>query len=298
MKRTILILLLVLGLCASVFGASGVDQVDNPAAVDTVTDPASVDGVTMAVPGFCSSCTGTSGCDVVCEDADGSTSITGLGTTAQCDTWTVVEPGNSEITIASQIGISGCTTEGSYMIDILADDNDGNSENSHIIKDITDSDDMFVEFFLYIEDSSEWDDAQTELVSLVCFMEATNDYLACASLFHNASSPYNKYIILSLDGTNWAGITIGGPIADDTWYRVGLKYERNTTEGAAVYWDTSPFGSWDLIDDRNAPDKAVTHILIGSSEQPTGIFSNDSLRFYIDGACFDDDTLDTTACSN
>lgn len=247
MRRVLVTILAVLALCC-------------PAWADGVM----INSFKYATSGtsLCSSCTPGDPSDVFCEDFEG----------PRCS-WTETGEGNGDVNPQSTRNQSTmpCTNKGTYNADFYCP---SASDKTYYQRAISDTSTLYAQFYFYLESES-IDNMQRFLVFQVKTSGGTN--AGAVGVIQ-----YDGSLYLFTYANNWTvgpNIGVGGTLSTGTWYRIGVEYTKNTSNGLRVYLNGTELPGCRI----NTSTQALENAVFGGGEK--------AFRYQIDNIQVDDDTM-------
>lgn len=216
---------------------------------------------------LCSSCTPGDPSDIFCEDFEG----------PRCS-WTESNTGDGDTNPQSTRNQSTmpCTSKGTYNADFYCP---SASDKTYYQRAISDTSTLYVQFYFYLE-SEGLNDSQGFTVYQVESSDEVN-----AGAVGIAQSGGSLYLFAYAN--NWStGPNVGSTaLSTGTWYRIGVEYTKNTSNGLRVYLNGTEQTGCRV----NTSTQALDKVTFGGGEK--------AFRYQIDNIQVDDDTM-PEACSS
>ncbi len=229
--------------------------------------------------GLCSSCTPGDPADVLCEDFEGSSDCgndSGAKANCQCS-WSATEDGTGSLNFASTRNQSTnpCANKGTYNVDLNVSGTYNNWDNDYdISKSFTAKTSLYTQAYIYIESEGLSDNQNAVLFT---FTDSGSAHEAFVVVLRQVSGALYLATYANDTGT---GPNVGGTaISTGTWYRVGMEYVSNTSNGGKIYIA----GVEDVGCRINTPDMAVANIY--------ALAGGGTYRWQFDNIQVDDDTM-------
>ena len=211
--------------------------------------------------GLCSSCTPGDPSDVFCEDFEG----------PRCS-WTESNTGDGDVNPQSTRNQSKmpCTSKGTYNADFYCP---SASDETYYMRTISDTSTLYVQFYFYLESESVGDG---QGFSIFQVEDSDGSNAGLVGIIQRDGSLY-----LFDYANNWAnGPGVGTTaLSTGTWYRIGVEYTKNTTNGLRVYVN----GTEQIGCRATTGTQALENIAFGDGEK--------AFRYQIDNIQVDDDTM-------
>ncbi len=211
--------------------------------------------------GLCSSCTPGDPSDVFCEDFEG----------PRCS-WTESNTGDGDTNPQSTRNQSTmpCANKGTYNADFYCP---SASDETYYERAISDTSTLYVQFYFYLESESVNDN---QGFSIFQVEDSDGSNAGAVGITQSGGSLY-----LFTYANNWAnGPGVGTTaLSTGTWYRINIKYTKNTTNGLRVY-----INGTEQVDCRaTTGTQALEKAAFGGGEK--------AFRYQIDNIQVDDDTM-------
>jgi len=222
---------------------------------------------------YCSDGGGSDPTDIVCDDAEGSTTVVGTDyDTAQLswDGGSTIDTGAYLKEIAHS-GILSCSNKGDYAIEYyVIDAADNDSEAAKIEENITATGTLYAQLYFNIV-SEEIDDG--DIVQIIAFQNGGVRRLSVrlTQISSNLVLRMRHYTSAAVY-TNTDGST---PLSTGTWYRLGVEWTKNSGT-AKVYLNGSAECS--SVDTHNSD---IDSVELGSNDADTDI-ANDATKIQVD----------------
>ncbi len=210
---------------------------------------------------LCSSCTPGDPSDVFCEDFEG----------PRCS-WTESNTGDGDTNPQSTRNQSTnpCTSKGTYNADFYCP---SASDETYYMRAISDTSTLYVQFYFYLESEGLENDQGFSVYQV----ESSGGVNAGAvGITQRDGSLY-----LFTYANNWStgpGVS-STALSTGTWYRIGVEYTKNTTNGLRVYLN----GTEQTGCRTNTSTQALENIAFGGQDK--------AFRYQIDNIQVDDDTM-------
>jgi hypothetical protein len=225
------------------------------------------------VSATCTSCTPGDPADVLCEDCENSDAF-------WCSWSEDIDAGNT-VSCENHSGTLACTDKGSKAINVSISGSNGLSACKY--KDVTAVNSVYVNGYFNLVSTANWD--AWESIDILRVYNVTNSRILCVLYISYTGTEYK----LSMRVTTTVGDdSVTGPaISLNTWYRVGLSYTKNTTNGASLWVSGTEYPA---DDGETTYDNTVTRQYIGSQDWGS-IGASETAVYQWDCVEIDDDTM-------
>jgi hypothetical protein len=271
---------------ALLWAAFGVDTVSDPAAVETVSSPAKVDTVEMVAVAYCTSPTAPP--SLVCEDAEGSISITSTGfdTSWRADGgatgWTANIHASATLIEAAHTNAGWGGNTGDYAIRIYVEEND----EASLLTDIGDQTEIYIEMaidVLTVTNFDAWD-----RFGLVWAADNGNNFLWYVSMTYDAASNLELYAkfrdaagdteTLASCATAWSE---DDPFCIQIYYKDATSFIIKSDAACDGTFETTECADTD-IGDGVYDDTGVDQLYIGAESASSNIGADENATYELD----------------